>query len=379
MAAAKTESLAEKPHFAVTEPAPSGPSQLELAILWLLAAVVFVAVLTRFHPYLWQVDHFADNGEYMLAAKSITQWNLPAAAEVKQFWGSSYFMVPLLFLGLSARSSLLAISLAASLGSVWLVRRLWGPWIAVYFAFLNYAWLQMSFLGGSEPLCVFLILACFFAARRERWIAASVLAALATLVRPAAFFALPGIGLALLLRKDYKRAATCTLAASAIGVLYLLPFWIYFRDPLYQVHRYQQNDWQSGHAIGWPFHAIVLSLIHNREPWSNVLITTGWIVFATAGLILIVRDLHRGELDRRSNEWLFAVLYVWFLLSYDSVRWARAEFARFVLPAMPLLLFAFRRWLPKSRAVAYSLCVVSSILGAFSAVGLRNVISALHR
>lgn len=378
MAAAKAEVLSEKPHITATEPAAPGPSQLELAVLWLLAAVLFVAVLTRFHPYLWQVDHFADNGQYMAAANAIRHWNLPAA-QVKQFWGSSYFMVPLLFLGLSARASLLAISFAASLGSVWLVRQLWGPWIAVYFAFLNYAWLQMSFLGGSEPLCVFLLLASFVAARRERWLVASVLAGMATLARPAAFFALPGIGLVLLLRRDYKKTAICTLAASAVGAVYLLPFWIYFHDPVYQVHQYQRNDWQSGHAVGWPFHAIVLSLIHNREPWSNVVVTTGWILFATAGLILILRDLYRGELDCQPNEWIFALLYVWFLLSYDSVRWARAEFPRFVLPAMPLLLVAFRRWLPKSRAVAYALCFVSSILGGFSAVGIRNVLSALHR
>lgn len=378
MNAAKSEARAETPHLTVTAPVASGPSTLELSILWLVAAAVFILVLTRFHPYLWQVDNFADNGQYMAAARAIRHWNFSSSANIKQFWGSSYFMVPLLFLGLSARSSLLVISLISSLGSVWLARRLWGPWIAVYFAFLNYAWLQMSFLGGSEPLCVFLLLCSFLVARRERWFAASVLAALATLVRPAAFFALPGIGLALLFRKDYKRAGLCTLIAGMIGVLYLLPFWIYFDDPLYQVHQYKQNDWQSGRAIGWPFHAIVLSLIHNREPWSNVLITTGWITFATVGLVLIFQQSRRGDLDWRSNEWLFAILYICFLLSYDSVRWARAEFLRFVLPAMPLVVFAFRRWLPRSRAVAYGLCVVSSVLGAFSAIGLRNVIAAFH-
>lgn len=378
MTAAKDEAIVETPLAEIEAHDFSGPSLLELSILWLTAVVIFILVLMQFSPYLKTSEQFGDNLDYILAARSIQHWNLTAAAEAKQFWGVSYAMLPLLYLGLSPRLSLLAISLASSLASAWIARRLWGPWIAVYFALLNYTWLQMSFLGGSDSFCIVLLFSSFVLARKERWLAASALAAFATLVRPAIFFVLPAIGLALLFRKDYKRAVACTLIALAMAALYLLPFWIYFHDPLYQVHQYKQNDWQSGQAIGWPFQAIVFSLIHNREPWTNVIVTTAWVLFATAGFVLIARSAFRHEIKQPSNEWLFASLYIAFLLCYHSLHWARAEFPRFVIPAMPLLLFAFDRWLPKSRVAVYSLCILSPILAAFSTVGLQNVIATLH-
>jgi hypothetical protein len=353
------------------------PSRIEVSALWLLAVVLFLLTLVQFQSYTFKVDNFGDNPAYLKAASAIQHWDF-RDAEVKLFWGLPYVVAGLSWLPVSARTDLLLICLVSSLISVLLVRELWGPWIAGYFAVLSFRWIQVSVLGGNEPLFVALLFSSFWASRKERWLVASLLAALATLVRPLGIFALIGIGVTLLYRRDYKKDFQCTALAAFIGALYLLPFWLYFHDPLYQFHLYKQRDWQSGSAIGLPFRAIAISFMHNREPWTNVIVTMAWIIFAFAGLCAMASKTFRQYIRKRRAECIFGFLYLFFIFSYNSVSWARAEFPRFVIPVIPLLLLALERWLPKSRYVLYGLGIVSAVLGACSAVGIRNVLPALR-
>ena len=353
------------------------PSRIEVSLLWLFSAFLFIVVLTHFQTYVGKVDTFGDNGSYLEAANAIRHWDFRGVA-VKQFWGLPYLIACVSRFHISARSSLLLICIVSSLVSVLLARHLWGPWIAAYFSVLNFYWIQVSFLGGSEPLFVALVFGSFWASRKEHWLGASIFAALATIVRPLGFFALLGIGLVLILRRDYKKAFVCTSLAALIGTLYLLPFWMYFHDPLYQVHQYRMYDWQSQSAIGWPFRALVLSFLHNREPWTNVIFTLGWITFALVGVCAMSRKVFRQYIQEHPAECVFAFFYLTFLFTYNSVMWARAEFPRFVIPVVPFLLRAFDRWLPRSRYVLYGLGIVSSVLAACSAIGIKNVLPALR-
>ena len=84
---------------------------------------------------------------------------------------------------------------------------------------------------------------------------------------------------------------------------------------------------------------------------------------------------HRGM--QELNEQMFAIAYLTFSFSYNSLEWARWDFHRFVIPAIPLVLLSFDRWLPKSRYVVYPICAVSSALAACSAIGIQNVIKTL--
>lgn len=357
--------------------ASNGPSVQELILLWLAAALFFLIAIHHFRSYLQLVANFGDNERYAAAASAIRRWDF-TNLQVKQFWGFPYLISAFSFAGLSMQWSLLLICFASSLASVLLVRNLWGPWIAAYFAFLNFTWLQVSFLGGAEPLFVLLLLGSFFFGRRRHWVASSALAALATLVRPLGALALLGIGLSLLWRREYKKAFFATLIASVIGGVYLLPFWLYYHDALYQFHRYRQADWQGGSSISWPFHAIASSFLHNREPFTNEIFTAAWIAFAAAGLALMLQKRYRGKMGGGMNEYVFACSYLLFLFCYSSVHWARAEFPRFAIAVLPFLLLAFERWLPKSRSAVYALAGVSTLLGACSAIGIRNVLAGLR-
>jgi hypothetical protein len=93
------------------------------------------------------------------------------------------------------------------------VFRLFGTTAAGYFALTNFARLQVSYLGGSEPLAVALGLGSLLAFRRDRIVFSALLASLAVTVRPLMFFVLVGIGLVLLYRRQFRHF----LAALGIG------------------------------------------------------------------------------------------------------------------------------------------------------------------
>ncbi len=354
-----------------------GPSLFEVGIVWIVISCLFVVTLVQFQTYTSKVDNFGDNGAYLVAASAIRHWDFHAA-EVKLFWGLPYAIAGFSWLPVSPRTDLLLICLVSSLVSVMLVWKLWGAWVAGFFAVVSFRWIQVAVLGGAEPLFLALLFSSFLASRKERWLVASILAALATLVRPLGLFALMAIGLTLLYRREYKKALQCTVLGAILGALYLLPFWIYFHDPLYQFHLYKQRDWQSGFAIGLPFRAIAISLVRDREPWTNFIVTMAWIFFAIIGACAMGRKSFREYTRRHQAECMFGFFYLFFIFSYNSVAWARSEFPRFVIPVVPLLLLALQQWLPKSRYVLYSLGVISAVLGACSAVGIQNVLPALR-
>jgi hypothetical protein len=45
-----------------------------------------------------------------------------------------------------------------------------------------------------------------------------------------------------------------------------------------------------------------------------------------------------------------------------------------VIPAIPILLVAFDQYSPKRRSVIWTLAIVSSVLAAFSAVGIKHIL-----
>jgi hypothetical protein len=248
-------------------------------LLAALTALLFAATILALQTYRSTVENFGDSGAYSTVASAIQHWDF-RGLQIKQFWGYPYAMALLSTLTLIPEQySLLIVSCASLFVSVALAGKLWGGWVAAFFTLLNFDWMQRAFLGGAEPLFVALIFGSFLAFRRDRYVLAALLASLSTVVRPLGIFCLIGIGIALLYRREFRKLSFTVLVGALVGTLYLLPFWIYFHDPLYQVHRYKTSDWHSGSAVGLPFAAIGQSFTHNQEPWTNVLLTLGWVIF----------------------------------------------------------------------------------------------------
>jgi hypothetical protein len=360
-------------------PSPAEPSQREIISIVAVGFVLFVSVIAHVRNYGAAVDNFGDSLGYMKLSSAIQHWDFHGII-VKQFWGLPYAMAALSKLtGLSDRTALLVCSLVPSLVAVLLARRLWGGWIAGYFAVLNFDWLQRSYLGGSEPLFLCLLLAAFVSVRRERWLLASLLASWATIVRPLGVFALLGIGLTLLWKRDFRRFAAAAAIGLAVGVLYAIPLASQFGDPLATVSSYHSPQWQGGWLFGFPFYAIIKGTLLYPAPWTNLVLSFGWIFMVIVACVVMVKSAaFRAYCRAHAVEALFLAPYLWCLFAYNYPVWARGNFARFAIPILPFVLLALYRWIPKDRRLLWSLGIVSPLLAASSALGIVNVVHMIR-
>lgn len=329
--------------------------------------------------YAAEVDNFGDSSAYMTLASAIRRWDFRGIV-IKQFWGLPYAMAALSKLtSFSDRTSLLLFSFIPSLLAAVFVRRLWDGWIAAYFAILNFDWLQRSCLGGSEPLFVCLLFAAFLSVRRQHPLLASLLASLATVVRPLGVFALIGIGLDLLRKRDYAKFAAATLIGLMIGGLYAVPLATHFGDPLATVNSYHSSQWQGGWLFGFPFYAIIEGTILYPAPWTNLVLSFAWIFFVLIAVIFMVKSSEfRAYCKTHLAEAVFLVPYLWCIFTYNYPYWARGSFARFAIPVLPFVLLALERWIPKDRRILWGLAAVGPLLAASSALGIVNVLRMIR-
>lgn len=353
-------------------------------MIWAICALVFIAVALAFRPYMSLAMDFGDTSAYTRIAEAIASWNF-SNLYIKQFWGVSYFVAAIMKLtGASGPVAILIVCFASSLLALVLAHRLWGGWIALLALSLNFDWFQRSFLGGSEPLFVALLFASFLMIRKERWLWASLLASLATITRPLGIFLLVGIGVALLVRRQWRTLALMTSIGAGIGLLYMLPLKLYIHDPLATVHSYGAANSGATHALfGVPFYAIIAGTLRFHAPWTNLLLSFDWIALVIAGTVaMIATPGFRGYARAHPAETIFASLYLLAIYSYNLPYWARGTFPRFAIPILPFVFLALANWLPRrlinDRRIIWTVAVASAALAACSAVGIQNVLARLR-
>jgi hypothetical protein len=375
MATATVTAPERKRSFTELSPATPEPSLREICAIALLGGLIFVAIICSFQNYFSKVDNFGDSASYMEIASAIRHWDFRGLV-VEHFWGLPYFMAVLSMLtGLSDRASLLVICIAASFASLFFVRQLWGGWVAAWFAVVSFDWLQRSYLGGSEPLFVALLFSSFLAVRRQRWVFAALLASLATLCRPLGLFALLGIAASLLWKRELLKCGAATATGAAIGLAYALPLWLYFGNPLANVHGYNPQ----GKMFGFPFYAIIKGTIVYPAPWTNLVLSSAWILLVSAAVIVAVRSQsYRAYAREFPVENIFAAFCLLSVYCYNYAYWARGSFPRFVIPIIPFVLLAFLPRIPKDRRLLWALAFIMPALAAVSAIGLQSVLGSIR-
>lgn len=194
------------------------------------------------------------------------------------------------------------------------------------------------------------------------------------------FLALVGIGLALLYQKRYVKFLGALALGLAIGLAYVWPLAHYFGDPLLTVHSYTSRDYGAvnvhgphGHLFGWPFHAIIVGTLVYPAPWTNLVLAFSWIALVLAGVCAMFLRDYRRYACANPHEAVFASLFLIAIFCYDYLIWARGNFMRFSIPAMPFVFLALLRWLPKDRRILWFIGTLASFLAACSAIGIKNV------
>ena len=347
---------------------------LGFAILWITGFVLHQA------PKL--VLNYGDNLAYVTVADAILRWDFHGVS-IQHFMGYPYFIAATSFLfRVPTVFSLWLIAAGSTLLSVWIAARLVGTLAAAYFAITNLAWLQLAWIGGSEPLAMALGLGAFLAFRRNRVFLAALAGSLSVTVRPLMIFVLVGIGVVLLYRRKFARFFVAAGTGILVGILYVLPLAHFFGDPLLTVHSYTTRDYGGGgiagphgHLFGWPFHGIIAGTIAYPSPWTNLLLSFSWIAIVVAGAGMMFSGRFREYARAYPNEAIFCALYLLALFSYDYLLWARSNFMRFSIPVLPFIFFALMPVLPKNRRFLWCLNIVGAVLAMISAVGLKKVIS----
>lgn len=342
-----------------------------LLSIWLISAVCFLAVVLHYKTYAKAVKDFGDSSSYMDAGTAIARWNF-TSVHAFQFWGVSYASALVSKLTtLPMLPSLIVISVLGSLLACFLVARLWGGWVAALFVVLNFAWMQRSMLGGSEPAFMALLLGSFLLTRQERWEWAALLASLATITRPLGACALLAIGIVLLSKKSYGTLLRASGIGLAIGLLYIIPLQLYVHDSFANVHAYET----SRPLFGVPLVAIVEGIFRYHHPLTNLILSCGWVIFILSGVVLfLTSDSCTAERESRAVEFIFAGLYTLIICCYNYPQWALGNFFRFAIPVIPFALIGLQRVLPKNETLIWASAFVLPALAGASAIGIRNIL-----
>lgn len=357
---------------------PEGPRWLEVLVLACVCYAVYVGLVTLRDHYVSTIWSFGDNQAYMSIAWGIRHWDF-SHIRAWQFWGLSYAMVAFSFLThASFLTALMFCSIAGGLIAVLLSDRLWGGWVAGYFAVTSREWMERSLLGGADSLFMALVLGSFLAARRKRWLLASLLAALSATVRPMGVFALVGIGLVLLFRKNYVPLAGAVFIGVAIGVLYAIPIKIWKGSALANVAGYSQVDKNGGQSVTYPFVALTHIMLSGQSTKLNLARTLLWIgAVLLGGAVMLWSQQSRQFLRKHPVELCFAALYTALLFTYNS-QWAWMAFPRYAIPILPFVVAAFMPWIPKNRVLLWGFGIFSAVLSAMETVGFTDAFHAIR-
>lgn len=358
---------------AVPGSSPTAPSSLE--ILLALAGVLGVRLFLLAHAndYWTIVRLWYDNPDYLRIVTALEQrtWscdpNCPTHA-----WGLPYAILAMArAFRLSNVAALAAVSIAPCFPALWLIRRLYGGWVAAAMLAASYTWIMMATNGGSEPLFLCLLFAGFACARAGRTGAAAAFMTMSAMVRPIGLLAVAVIGLDAFIRRDRKDIVTVCVVTAGLMALYLLPIVVIAHDPRVTYQGYQ-GDWFPG---GLPSIVPFVALVPNWL-W---LVGISPLAAATTAVCFAMTIVGIGRLwwvppsTERRLERVFATVYVFFMIvsPFEGIAF---HFPRYMLPVFPMVFGALEDWLPRSRTVMWPMALASGTLRAGIGALARSIV-----
>jgi hypothetical protein len=321
-----------------------------------------------------------DNSNYIAVADFIRHWHPVASFDYQHFWGYPYFIIAVSsVLHITSLQALVVISLTSSVITCLLVHRLYGGLVAVAFSVVSSAWILLSVFGGVEPLFVAFLFASFLAARRERWLLSIFLGCIATTVRPIGALAPLAVLASLLWRRQWKVVAQGSAVALAMATAYLIPIQLLTGDAFFQIKLYSA-DWQAGSfpfahrgILTFPMLRLVQGFFYMHERWSSVPASGfrfAWILIAAGGAIVLWIPRYSRELPL--PERIFGCAYTTFLVCYNFGD-ITIYILRFIVPALPLILFTVRKWIPRNRRILWPLAAAAILFNTVVLFGFKTV------
>jgi len=359
------------------------PSRTEAVLILLLTFLVQIAEALRTVGWLSRatgnLDNL-DNSNYLALADFIRNWAPTTSLAYQHFWGYPYFIIAVSsILHLPSVQAMVGISLLSSTFTCLLLHRLYGGLVAVVFGMISSTWILLSVFGGCEPLFMALLFASFLVARRERWLLAIFLGCTATMVRPIGILMPLALLASLLWQRNWSAAARCCVVALAAAAVYLIPVYLLTGDVLVQPRLYSA-DWQvhdfslaHGGILTFPALRLLQGFYYLHDRWSSwpaAVLRLVWILAAVGGTILLWTPRCARELP--PVERIFGCAYTAFLVCYNF-DYTALYIPRFILPVLPLVLFAVRKWIPQDRRILWPLAAISIVFNTVVLFGFKSV------
>jgi hypothetical protein len=359
------------------------PSRTEAVLILVVTFLAQIVEALRTTGWLaratGQFDNL-DNSNYLALADFIRKWTPTTNLEYHHFWGYPYVIIAVSsILHVSGLQVLVVISLTSSVVTCLLLHRLYGGLVALSFGVISSTWILLSVFGGAEPLFLALLFASFLAARIERWLLAVLLGCAAATVAPLGILVPLALLASLAWQRNWRVFGGCCLVAVVSAVVYLIPIYLLTGDALTQFRQYspawQSHDFPFAHRglSSLPLLRLFQSFYYLRASWSSLpsaVLRLIWILVAVAGTIVLWMPRLCRELP--TAERIFGCAYSAFLLCYNF-DFIAMYIPRFVLPVLPLMLFAVRKWIPRDRRILWPLAALSIVFNTVVLFGFQNV------
>ena len=186
---------------------------------------------------------------------------------------------------------------------------------------------------------------------------------MAMTVRPVACFPLAGLLIAQWLADRRKEAVVSAIVAGVVVIGALQ--WVQWLtgDALYSLRAYANLPGAySGSIFAWPFQSLLQTTLFGHAPFARIVSVWAHVILALGACMLlalkITSEKRTDGLERTATVWLAGNTLFTLCIASGPYGWGFYHFPRFMIPATPPLMWAFRRVLPKSGWIWFALAVL---------------------
>ena len=228
---------------------------------------------------------------------------------------------------------------------------------------LPHVWINQS-LAMSEAPVLALTVAGLLLAHRRFAIAAGITLGMAILTRPVAGFALVALLVQLAGRQATNRDRLARWRPLIVSVfaaaVVLAGLWLTQKITGGMLANLKQQAdsprTYGGQPFTWPFHALLSATFSRSTNFWHWLYIALHVVIALGGCLLLLES--NSDRDRLALPWLVGNTLFVLCVGSGSGGWGFNHFPRFMIPALPPLAWAWRRFLPAPRSAVYKLSAI---------------------
>lgn len=359
---------------------PTGRDLVAIAVTaFVLRALVAVAAMWYFNMTVPTFTFLCDGDSYIRVAIAATgDESTVKPFDWRVFPGYPWLIAAVSAFGVRADVAALLLNWSFAAGAAVLSALLFKDRrIGWAMAVLTPSYVMYSTLVMSEATLMAFIVGGLLLAAAGRPLLGGMLLGYGGLIRPMAAFAAFGYIVWALAERKYRRALVFTLAAVAVVVAGAAVMTVWRGSALEGLRLYASDERAyGGEPLTWPFKSLILTPFRQETAAWKIVFTYAHVALVLAGCAIAAALWRRqsaspqtnvtaATLDPRLNgPWLWANTA--FCLCVGA-HWGFHGFHRFIVPALPPLFVAYRRWLP-DRVGWWLLLAIGSLLMAVRGV-----------